>query len=176
MSGVRKEGRVIRIVKRELQNLVGEVVFTESGKAYLDLDDDKKDLVIELTSDSVLNCVEGHKVLVEVVKEVNKHKYLSIPLMVKENSIVILGSHDDKPDYDYEDNCEIRIYELQDGACASSVVYGMDNTVKTKVEARRNGNVITVNVETNCKCTVKAINISDEEFVVEGNKTLTINA
>ena len=76
MSGVRKEGRVIRIVKRELQNLVGEVVFTESGKAYLDLDDDKKDLVIELTLDSTRDCVEGHKVLVEIVQEINKHKYI----------------------------------------------------------------------------------------------------
>lgn len=75
-SGVRKEAKVIRIIKRELQNLVGEVFFDVKGKAYLKLDDNKKDLEILLTEDSAQNCVEGHKVLVKVVKEVSKRKYI----------------------------------------------------------------------------------------------------
>lgn len=76
-SGVRKEARVIRIIKRELQNLVGEVQFGEKGRVYIELDDDKRDLTIELTPESVKDCVEGHKVLVKVIKEVNKHKYIA---------------------------------------------------------------------------------------------------
>jgi len=76
-SGVRKEARVIRIIKRNLQDLVGEVQFDEKGRAFIDLDDDKRNLTIELTSDSVRDCVEGHKVLVKVVKEVNKSKYIA---------------------------------------------------------------------------------------------------
>lgn len=77
-SGVRKEAKVIRIIKRELQNLVGEVQFDAKGRAFIHLDDDKKeDLTIELTEDSVKDCVEGHKVFVKVVKEVNKHKYIA---------------------------------------------------------------------------------------------------
>ena len=44
-----------------------------------------------------------------------QHGYLSIPLMVRENSIVAIGAHDDKPDYDYADSCELRIYALHDG-------------------------------------------------------------
>lgn len=76
-SGVRKEARVIRIVKRELQNLVGEVKFGEKGRIYIELDDDKRDLTIELTPETAKDCVEGHKVLVKVVKEVNKHKYIA---------------------------------------------------------------------------------------------------
>jgi len=76
-SGVRKEARVIRIIKRELQNLVGEVQFDDNGRAFIELDDDKRNLVIELTTESIKDCVEGHKVLVKVVKEVNKHKYIA---------------------------------------------------------------------------------------------------
>ncbi len=76
-SGVRKEARVIRIIKRELQNLVGEVQFDDNGRAFIELDDDKRNLVIELTPESIKDCVEGHKVLVKVVKEVNKHKYIA---------------------------------------------------------------------------------------------------
>ncbi|MDE5889355.1 MAG: ribonuclease R, partial [Bacilli bacterium] len=76
-SGVRKEARVIRIIKRELQNLVGEVQFGDKGRIFIELDDDKRDLTIELTPETAKDCVEGHKVLVKVVKEVNKHKYIA---------------------------------------------------------------------------------------------------
>ncbi len=76
-SGVRKEAKVIRIIKRELQNLVGEVLFDDKGRAYIDLDDDKRKITLELTPDSTKDCVEGHKVLVKVVKEVNKNKYIA---------------------------------------------------------------------------------------------------
>ena len=76
-SGVRKEAKVIRIIKRELQNLVGEVEFTDKGEPYIKLDDEKKELTIMLTTETAKNCVEGHKVLVKIVKEVNKHKYIA---------------------------------------------------------------------------------------------------
>ena len=76
VKGVRKEARVIRIVKRDVHNLVGEIIFTDNNKFYLDIDDDKRDLVIELTPESCKDCVEGHKVLVKVIKELNKRKYL----------------------------------------------------------------------------------------------------
>ena len=76
-SGVRKEAKIIRIIKRELKNLVGEILYDDKGRAYIDLDDDKRKITIELTEDSVKDCVEGHKVLVKVVKEVNKNKYIA---------------------------------------------------------------------------------------------------
>ena len=50
VKGVRKEARVIRIVKRDIHNLVGEVLFTDNNKFYLNIDDDKRDLVILTTS------------------------------------------------------------------------------------------------------------------------------
>jgi len=76
-SGVRKEARIIRIIKRDLKNLVGEIEFDKNGRAYIELDDDKRNLTIELTPDSTKQCVEGHKVMVNVIKEVNKHTYIA---------------------------------------------------------------------------------------------------
>lgn len=75
-SGVRKEAKVIKIIKRDLQNVVGEVKYDDKDRPYVDLKEDKKDIVIQLTEESTKNCVEGHKVLIHVIKEVNKHKYL----------------------------------------------------------------------------------------------------
>ena len=76
INGVRKEAKVIRVVKRDIHNLVGEVLFTDNNKYYLNIDDGKRDLVIELTPESCRDVVEGHKVLVKVIKELNKRKYL----------------------------------------------------------------------------------------------------
>ncbi|HKM33342.1 MAG TPA: alpha-xylosidase [Lachnospiraceae bacterium] len=87
-----------------------------------------------------------------------KYNYLSIPLMVKENSIIALGAQDDKPDYDYGNQVELRIYGLQDGASASTVVYGMDQKEEVKVTAHRDGSRITVDVEAGKPYTIRLVN------------------
>lgn len=70
--------------------------------------------------------------------------YLSIPLFVKENSIIVLGSTDNRPDYDYEKNPEVRIYALQDGKTASTVVYTQKGKKAIEITASRKGKDITV--------------------------------
>ncbi len=49
------------------------------------------------------------------------YDYLSIPMFARENSIIAKGSRDDRPDYDYADHVEFRIYELS--GRAEAVVY-----------------------------------------------------
>ena len=75
-SGVRKEAKVVRVIKRELKDLVGEIVYDEEGRCFANLNDDKKPITVELTKDSTKDCVEGHKVLVKIIKELGKNKYL----------------------------------------------------------------------------------------------------
>ncbi len=88
-----------------------------------------------------------------------KHGYLSIPLMVKENSIVALGAHDDKPDYDYGDHAELRLYSLQDGKEASTVVYGMDRAEEIAMTAVRSGNQIQVTVRSDKDYRIRLVNV-----------------
>ena len=87
-----------------------------------------------------------------------KHGYLSIPLLVKENSIVVLGGRDDRPDYDYAENAEIRLYALQDGHTAESTVYGMNNRPEIAVSARRDGDTLRVSVTGGHACTLRLVN------------------
>ena len=75
-SGVRKEAKVIKIVKRDLNNLVGEVYF-EDDIPYVKLDESNKNITIELVGDKNKDIVEGHKVLVKTLKQVNTKKYLA---------------------------------------------------------------------------------------------------
>ncbi len=73
-----------------------------------------------------------------------KFDYLSIPLFVKENSIIALGAHDDRPDYDYEVNPEIRIYSIKDGATVKTTICNMSGEEVCEITATRNGNDVTV--------------------------------
>lgn len=98
-----------------------------------------------------------------------RYNYLSLPLMVKENSIVVLGNTEDKPDYDYGDNAKIYVYAMQDGCSASSVVYGPDQSVQIKIEVKRTGDKITAKVKGKKNCSVKFVNVSDEVFNISKN-------
>ncbi|MBP5684069.1 MAG: ribonuclease R, partial [Bacilli bacterium] len=73
---VNNEGQVIRILKRDLKNIVGEIVSTKKGLAFKP-DDEKLTINIELTKDSLKGCVEGHKVLINIVKELGNKRYLA---------------------------------------------------------------------------------------------------
>lgn len=103
-----------------------------------------------------------------------KHGYLSIPLMVKENSIVVMGAHDDRPDYDYGDHAEIRIYALKDGHSASSIVYGMDNQEQMSITASRSGSDIHIQVTSGQEYTIRLINVtaSGKDAVIDGKDTV----
>ena len=66
--------KVIKIIKRDLNNLVGEVIF-EKNKAYVILDDGRKSLKILLKDPKVKDCVTGTKVKIEMLKERSNSSY-----------------------------------------------------------------------------------------------------
>ena len=106
-----------------------------------------------------------------------QHSYLSIPLMVRENSIIAIGAHDDKPDYDYADSCEFRVYTLLDGVKAETTVYGMSNLPELTVSAARSGHTIHVTVEVSKPYTIRMVNMHAAEavngfVVIEGNDSI----
>ena len=69
------EAYVIKILKRDLSNLVGEMVSIKN-KSVFKPDDDKLNIIVKLTKDSLNQVVEGHKVLVQIIKEIGKRQYL----------------------------------------------------------------------------------------------------
>jgi alpha-D-xyloside xylohydrolase len=44
-----------------------------------------------------------------------EHDFLSLPLMVRPNSVIPVGSQDDAPDYDFADGVTLQAYELAEG-------------------------------------------------------------
>ena len=70
------EGIVTRILKRNLNTFVGEIVLKHNHLAF-ELDDQKKNIHFEIDKESLSHCVEGHKVLVKVIKELKPNLYLA---------------------------------------------------------------------------------------------------
>ncbi len=61
-----------------------------------------------------------------------KHGYLSIPLYVREGSIVAMGARDDNAVYDYADGTTFQVYALVDGCEAQTMVYDTENREAVK--------------------------------------------
>ena len=69
----RLEGRILKVVKRQVERYIGEITFDEKGKGHIKLDDNKIKLNIEIPKENSLNAVDGHKVVVELVKKMNNN-------------------------------------------------------------------------------------------------------
>ncbi|MGY5345806.1 alpha-xylosidase [Paenibacillus glucanolyticus] len=70
------------------------------------------------------------------------YDFLGLPLFVRGNSFVALGSNDARPEYDYADGVELGLYTLEDGSEASVTVRSMSGESELVVRAVRAGNRI----------------------------------
>ena len=70
------EGKVIKILKRNLTNIVGEII-KENDRLGFKADDDKLSLKLKIDYDSLKQCVEGHKVLLKIIREISPNYYLA---------------------------------------------------------------------------------------------------
>ena len=69
----RVEGRIVKVLKHETNTYVGEINF-KNNVGYVTLDEDKVNLEIIVSKDNSLNAVDGHKVVVEIVKRISNKK------------------------------------------------------------------------------------------------------
>ena len=70
----RLEGRILKILKRQVTRYIGEINFVKN-KGIIKLDDQKVKIEIEVKKEDSMNAVDGHKVVVELGKRINNHKY-----------------------------------------------------------------------------------------------------
>ena len=103
------------------------------------------------------------------------HGYCSIPLYVRENSIVAVGAQDDNAVYDYADGVQLRVYALQPGKTARTVVYSGENEAELTISAENRDGNYHIRVESGKPCSVVLVNactpkaVSGGEYAVEGS-------
>jgi alpha-D-xyloside xylohydrolase len=72
------------------------------------------------------------------------HDYMSLPLMVRPNSIIPVGADENRPDYDYAEGVTLHVFELEDGATVAAQVPTKEGDVALTVEASRSGQQVNV--------------------------------
>ena len=72
------------------------------------------------------------------------HDVLSLPVYVRDNTLLALGNNDQKPDYAWNEGTAFQLFSLDDGREAVCQVPTADGSVVFTLTAKRQGNVITV--------------------------------
>ena len=92
MTVNRLEGRILKVLKRQVERYIGEISFDVKGVGHVTLDDKRVNINVQIPKDKSLNAVDGHKVVVELVKRINNRKY--------EGKVVEIIGHKNDPGVD----------------------------------------------------------------------------
>ena len=74
-KGLQMEGRIVKIVSRNLKQLVGELYYDKNGHPCIDLDNDKVKINIKLDKNKLMGAMPGHKVLVKLTNKLRDNNY-----------------------------------------------------------------------------------------------------
>lgn len=77
----RLEGRILRILKRQVNRYVGEINFIKNV-GHVKLDDSKVKIEVIVSKENSLNAVDGHKVVIELGKKITNTKYEGVVVEV----------------------------------------------------------------------------------------------
>lgn len=68
------EGKIVRIVKRNIKNLIGTIK-VKKGKYFVNLDDERIKINVVLDKKCFRNLVDGHKVIIRLLKKIDNYNY-----------------------------------------------------------------------------------------------------
>jgi alpha-D-xyloside xylohydrolase len=67
------------------------------------------------------------------------HDFMSLPLLVRPNAVIPIGSHSDRPDYDYSDGVTLQIAQLDDGTNIQVEIPTLNGKIETRFDIKREG-------------------------------------
>jgi alpha-D-xyloside xylohydrolase len=83
------------------------------------------------------------------------HDYFSLPLMIRENTVLPVGTIDDRPDYNYADNMALELYCIKDGAQIKVEIPDLNGEIAAVAKVAREGDDITIEVSKDSNWGVK---------------------
>lgn len=72
------------------------------------------------------------------------HTFMSLPLFVRPKSVIAIGNHEDRPDYDYAEGVTLQVYELAKGKPVIVDVPSANGNIETTFEVQREGQAVSV--------------------------------
>lgn len=76
-----------------------------------------------------------------------RHDFLSLPLYVRDNTLLALGANDQKPDYAWHQDTAFQLFNLEEGREAICHLPAADGATLFTLKARREGETLTVQGE-----------------------------
>ncbi|MFP2505981.1 alpha-xylosidase [Buttiauxella gaviniae] len=80
-----------------------------------------------------------------------QHGFQSLPVYVRDNTLLALGNNDQKPDYAWHEGTAFQLFNLDDGREAICEVPAADGSVIFTLKVKREGNTLTVQSEGQAK-------------------------
>ena len=75
------------------------------------------------------------------------HGFMTLPLYVRENTVLPMGSIDTRPDYDYADGVTLHLFGIRDGARITTVIPDLNGNTAATFTVRRDGSEYTVETD-----------------------------
>ena len=104
-----------------------------------------------------------------------KHGYLSIPLYVREGSIVAMGACDNNAVYDYADGAVLKVYALKPGKTAETVIFSGDAEEELKASVTNKSGTYRIRVQSEKAYSVrlenagKPVSVEGASFKMDGD-------
>jgi alpha-D-xyloside xylohydrolase len=102
--------------------------------------------------------------------------YFSLPVYVRDNTILPIGSNENTPDYDYTDGITFYIYSLENNRKIIRKIYNSNGNQVLTVSAERTEEKITFEINGEYKdtyiCVVDSIGKKSEKIKIQSNKTI----
>lgn len=74
------------------------------------------------------------------------YDYFSLPLYIRENTLLAVGNIDDRAEYNYEEDLTLKLYQLQDRKNAQIEIPNSQGEIVFKVQAEREDDQIIINL------------------------------
>jgi len=75
------------------------------------------------------------------------YDFMSVPLLVRPNAVIALGSQANRPDYDYSDGVTLQLYQLADKTRIRTVIPSVAGEVAMTFWVERDGQKVSVTCE-----------------------------
>ena len=87
----------------------------------------------------------------------DRYDYFSLPLYVREGTILPVGENETRPDYDYTHGTALRVYELRDNDTANARIPSLDGLKEINISAENCGGTIKVTADGGTSLRVEAV-------------------
>jgi alpha-D-xyloside xylohydrolase len=97
-----------------------------------------------------------------------QHDYFSLPLLVRENTILPVGATDNSFEYDFADNVDLQVYNLIDNKPCSRTVYGPNGDSELQITiVKEEGEIkVTLKAAKPCRLTFVNLKVSHPKLAV----------